>query len=80
MIDSLTGERLTVHTEGDAGPYVMVDPTEVAKVADAFKASAIAYQTDSSAVSVDGVSVSTSFSFGTGANVDAIQQVLDSLE
>lgn len=79
MRDRLTGNNVRVHTEGTGGPYIAIEPNETGRVEKALKEAGISFSTDPNAIRLDGKSAATVFNFGKGADVKAIQHVLDSL-
>ena len=77
MIDVETQERLTVRTEGDAGPYLMVPVRQLEAVQEVLKKHNISYWTDDEAVSVDGKPEVAFVNLGPGGDASRVQGILD---
>jgi hypothetical protein len=80
MIDRLTGEPVNVRTDSNAGPYMIVESEASERVEAALRLAGITFGSDSEAVRLDGQNAATTFNFGNGTDVAAIQEVLDNLE
>jgi len=78
MIDTSTARPLSVSTDGDAGPYIMVPVSQVEKVRSLLDENSIPYWVDAEAISVDGEPEITVINLGTGADSEAVQKLLDS--
>ncbi len=77
MIDTDTKQRLLVHCEGDAGPYIMLPLDQLAEVSDVLKRNGIAFWVAKDAISLDGSPVIAVIEFGRAADAMHIQGVLD---
>ncbi len=77
MIDPTTKDRITVSTDGDAGPYVMVPLDQLNVVTALLRDKQVSFWVDSDAISLDGKPEIAIINFGRGANVVQIQQLLD---
>lgn len=79
MRDSLTGQPISVSTDGDAGPYIIVQPAQLQAVQDLLRANGISHSTDADAASSGGQTAFSVINLDSGAEVDQVQQVLDSV-
>ena len=77
MIDVETQERLTVHTEGNAGPYIMVSVNQLQVVEEILEKDNIPYWTDDDAISVDGKPEVAIINIGAGVDGTRVQGILD---
>ena len=80
MKDSLTGERILVNNDGDAGPYIIVQSERIGDVRNFLDQNRHAYNIDQDAVTSDAGSSDAVFNFGVGADIDEIQRLLDDVE
>jgi hypothetical protein len=79
MIDAITKERIEVHTEGTAGPYLMVAHAQLAEVVDALKAGRVPHWVDEDAISVDGEPAVAVVNLGRSVDAAQVQRLLDQL-
>jgi len=79
MRDSFTRQPITVSTDGDSGLYIIVQSTQLQAVLDLLRAHGIPHSTDADAASSDGQTLYSVINLGSGAEVDQVQQVLDSV-
>lgn len=77
MIDVELNDRLTVHTEGDAGPYLMVPIQQLAQVEAVLHNAHITYSLSRDVVQVDGHDADALIDFGRRADPARIQTILD---
>ena len=75
-----TNEQVTVHTDGSAGPYIMVPPDQVASVQAELRAHGITSVRDHAGINEGGATVEEVINLGTGTNVEVVQKVLDDAE
>ena len=79
MIDAITQERIVVHTEGTGGPYLMVANEQLEAVVEALRNHRVTHWVDEDAISLDGEPAVAVVNLGRGADVPAVQQVLDAI-
>jgi hypothetical protein len=79
MIDAITHERIVVHTEGTGGPYLMVANEQLEDVVEALRNHHVSHWVDEDAISLDGEPAVAVVNLGRGADVRAVQQVLDAM-
>lgn len=77
MIDIETQERMTVHTEGTAGPYIMVPLDQLDNVLNVLTQAGIGHSVSADAIQLDGRPVIAVVDFGKAADPRRIQTVLD---
>ena len=77
MIDALTRKSLQVSTDGTAGPYVMVPVSQLAELRELFDKHRIRYSVEEDAISLDGAPEIAVVDLGHGADVAAIQQIIN---
>lgn len=80
MINEHGNEPIRVHTDGDAGPYLIIEPAQAADVRAVLDKGGIGYSIDSDAIRVDGHPAGTLFNLGHGADIQEIQRLLDEVE
>lgn len=80
MTDATTHTQISIHTDGTAGPYLMVVTEQLAAVEDALKDAGISFWTDRDAISLNGEETVAVINLGRGADVDRVRQVLDEAE
>lgn len=71
--------RLTVSTDGTAGPYIVVTPEQVAPVSKALRAANVGFSIDHDAVMMDGAPALAVINLGNTPDVNQVQQILDSV-
>jgi hypothetical protein len=79
MIDTNTGERIEVHTEGEAGPYIMVPPDQLDALGRLLNENGIGHSVDHAGIQLDGGVVEKVVNLGRDVEVDRVQEVLDSV-
>ncbi len=77
MIDTSTEKPLTVSTDGDAAPYIMVPVRQIDVVRTLLDANEIPYWVDEDAISLDGKPEVTVVNLGHGADAATVQGILD---
>jgi hypothetical protein len=77
MIDAMTRKPLHVSTDGTAGPYIMLPVSQLDEVRQLLDDHGIRYWIEEDVISLNGAPETAVIDFGRGADVDAIQAVLD---
>ena len=77
MIDISTKRTMSVSTDGDAGPYIVVPVEQIDAVCALLDANSIRYWVDDVAISLDGKPEVTVVNLGHEADPVAVQQILD---
>jgi hypothetical protein len=77
MIDAMTWKPLQVSTDGTAGPYIMLPVSQLDEVRQLLDDHGIRYWVEEDLISLNGAPETAVIDFGRGADVDAIQAVLD---
>jgi hypothetical protein len=77
MIDSTTQARITVSTDGDAAPYIMVPLYQLEAVKDVLRNQRIYFWVDSDAISLHGKPEIAVVNLGRDADVGQVQHLLD---
>ena len=77
MIDAMTRKPLHVSTDGTAGPYVMVPVSQLTELRELLDKHRIRYSVEEDAISLDGAPEIAVVDLGNGADVAAIQQIID---
>jgi len=79
MLDRQTGEKVTIHTDGTAGPYVPIGLAQLNRVTRVLNACGIRYTVDRDAIRMDGEPVTAVINLGNGTDITKIQEALDSV-
>ncbi len=79
MIDAMTGKPVYVSTDGTAGPYIMVPVGRLADLRQLLERHGIPYSVEEHAISLDGAPEIAVVDLGRGADVRAVQAILDSV-
>jgi hypothetical protein len=79
MIDLMTSKPLYVSTDGTAGPYIMVPVSQLADLRDLLDKNRLRYSVEEDAISLNGAPESAVIDLGHGADVVAVQAILDSV-
>jgi len=79
MIDTVTHERIVIHTEGTGGPYLMVAQDQLSEATDGLIAADVPFWVDEDAISLDGEPAVAVVNLGRGADVVAVQKLLDAM-
>lgn len=77
MIDAMTRKPLHVSTDGTAGPYIMLPACQLADVRRLLDDHGVRYWVEEDVISLNGAPETAVIDLGRGADVDAIQAVLD---
>ena len=77
MTDVVTKKRLSVSTDGTAGPYIMAPLDQLDEVRQLLDQHNIRYSVDEHAISLDGKPYVTVVDLGRGADAAAVQTILD---
>jgi hypothetical protein len=77
MIDSTTHNPITVSTDGNAGPYLMVPLDQLDKVTTLLAHHDVLFWVDDDAISLDGKPEIAVVNLGRSTNVTHVQRVLD---
>jgi hypothetical protein len=79
MIDMITHKRLSVSTEGDAGPYIMVPLTQLERVKALLDADKCSYWVDEEVISLDGKPEVAVINLARRSDPKRVQHLLDSI-
>ncbi len=79
MIDTKTRRRLSVSTDGNAGPYIMVPVDQLSEVRSLLDSNNVGYWVDDEAISLDGKPETTVINLGRGVDAAKVQCLLDSV-
>src|SRR4051812_32123397 len=79
MNDVTTRRRLTVSSDGNAGPYIMVPVEQLGTLQALLDDHQIGYWVDEEAISLDGRPAITVINLGRQADPDRVQRLLDSV-
>ena len=77
MIDVSTKQPLSVSTESDAGPYIMVPVEQIDDVRGLLDANDVPYWVDEYAISLDGKPEVTVVNLDRGSDPAAVQSILN---
>ncbi len=80
MIDSMTNKPLCVSTDGTAGPYIMVPVSQLADLRTLLDGHQIRYSVEEEAISLDDSPEIAVVNLGRGADVSAVQNILDPMQ
>ncbi|MCY2935599.1 MAG: hypothetical protein NT172_15700 [Planctomycetota bacterium] len=80
MTDEMTKMPLYVSTDGTAGPYIMVQVSQLGDLRDLLDKNHIRYTVEEDAISLDGKPEIAVVDLGRGADHSAIQAILDSVK
>lgn len=80
MTDGTTQQRLSVSTDGTAGPYITVPVSQLEEVKGLLDARRIRYWVDENAISLNGEPEIAVINLGREADAAAVQEILDSVE
>ncbi len=79
MIDAITRERIIIHTEGIAGPYLMVAQEQLEAVTNALRNDRISHWVDEDVISLDGEPAVAVVNLSRGVDTAVVQRILDSI-
>jgi hypothetical protein len=77
MIDTATGERLRVSTDGTGGPYIMLPLTQLDEVRELLREQGISFWVDSHAISLDNEPLIAVINLGLDGDAARVQAILD---
>ena len=79
MKDPITGARITVNTDGTAGPYIIVPESLVENILELFESNGVQFVERPGSVKGKNDS-DTIFDLGLDADVEVVQTLLDSVK
>lgn len=79
MIDSTTRARITVSTDGESGPYIMVPLDQLESLTAKLKEGRISFWVDADAIALDGKPEIAVVNLRRGADVGQVQRLLDAV-
>jgi hypothetical protein len=79
MIDAMTRKPLYVSTDGTAGPYIIVPVSQLPEIRRLLETHKIRYSVEEDAISLDGAPETIVINLARGADVTAVQAILDSV-
>ena len=77
MTDATTQSPLRVSTEGTAGPYIMIQVSQLDEVRRLLDEHQIRYWVEENAISIDGGPEFIVVNFGRNGNATVVQNILD---
>ncbi len=77
MWDHFTGTRVDVRVDAKCGPYIMIEPAEIARVEELLRTSGIPFTLEEGPNACVGTPEAAVIEFGRGADPEKIQRVLD---
>jgi len=77
MIDAITERPLSVSTDGNSGPYIMVPVSQLEELRLLLDGNGVPYWVDQEAISLDGRPEVTVVNLGSDTDPNAIQKLLD---
>ena len=80
MWDHFTGDRVDVRVDAECGPYIMIEPAEIARVEELLRSNGIHFTLDGGANACVGTPEAAVIEFGNGADIEKIQRVLDGVQ
>ena len=80
MWDHFTGDKVDVQMDAECGPYIMIEPAEIARVEELLRTNGIHFILEDGANPCVGTPEAAVIEFGSGANVENIQRVLDGVQ
>lgn len=80
MIDADTQSPVTVSTDGDGGPYIMVPLDQLPAVTSMLRTNGVSFWVDANAISIDGKPEITVVNLGRGVDARHVQRLLDMLK
>ena len=79
MIDAITHDRILIHTEGTGAPYLMVANEQLEVVVSVLRDHGVSHWVDDDAISLDDEPAVAVVNLGRGADVAAVQRLLDAI-
>jgi len=80
MWDHFTGDTVDVRTDAKCGPYIMIEPAEIARVEELLRRNGIHFTLEDGTNACVGTPEAAVIEFGNGADVKKIQRVLDGVQ
>jgi hypothetical protein len=80
MWDHFSGARVDVRQDAECGPYIMIEPAQIARVEQLLRTNDIQFTLEDSANACVGTPEAAVIEFGHGADVEKIQRVLDGVQ
>ena len=80
MIDTTTRKRLHVSTLGDVGPFIMLPFSQVEEVGRLLDEHRIPFTVEEEVISLDGAPETAIIDLERGADVPAVQAILDKVQ
>ena len=80
VLDVLTEQPLNVSTDGTAGPYIIVPLSQLDQLKQLLKQNGVAFSVEKTGISLNGKPVDVVVNLELGANIEAIQRILDSID
>jgi hypothetical protein len=77
MTDPLTKKPIRVSADGSAGPYIIVQLSQVPAIREVLDRNSIPYWVDETAISIDGRPAVTFVNLGARVEAQLVQNVLD---
>ena len=78
MWDRFTGAKVDVRMDEDCGPYITIEPAEIARVHELLRSNGISFTLEEGAHACKGTPEAAVIEFKKGADLESIQRVLDS--
>ncbi|MEX0818913.1 MAG: hypothetical protein WD070_04950 [Pirellulaceae bacterium] len=79
MIDTFTGKPIYVSTEGEGGPYIMVQLTQLEPVRNALSAGEISFWVDENAISLNGEPEVAVINLSRSVDIEDVQKILNAV-
>jgi hypothetical protein len=79
MTDATTKKAMCVSTDGTAGPYIMVPVSQLDELRRLLDSHSVRYWVEEDAISLNGAPEVAVVNLGRGADVAAVQAILDSV-
>ena len=80
MWDHFNGDKVDVRTDAECGPYIMIEPAEIARVEELLRRNGIHFTVEDGTNACVGTPEAAVIEFGNGADVKKIQRVLDGVQ
>jgi hypothetical protein len=77
MWDHFTGDKVDVRMDAKCGPYIMIEPAEIARVEKLLRTNGIRFMLEDGPHACVGTPEAAVIEFGNGADIEKIQRVLD---
>jgi hypothetical protein len=80
MWDHFTGDKVDVRIDAKCGPYIMIEPAQIARVEELLHTNGIRFMVEDGANACVGTPEAAVIEFGAGADIENIQRVLDGVQ